>query len=88
MDDDVPYLLLTPGPLTTSRTVRQAMVSDYSTWEARRRVGTRRILRGPPLIGIGSGAITLAIRIAPTKGPQAWPIVKYKSIPRPPRIKG
>lgn len=33
MDDDIPYLLLTPGPLTTSRTVREAMRSDYSTWD-------------------------------------------------------
>ena len=33
MDADIPYLLLTPGPLTTSRTVRQAMSSDYSTWD-------------------------------------------------------
>ena len=33
MDDDIPYLLLTPGPLTTSRGVRQAMQSDYSTWD-------------------------------------------------------
>ena len=34
MDDDIPYLLLTPGPLTTSRSVRQAMQSDFSTWDA------------------------------------------------------
>lgn len=33
MDDDIPYLLLTPGPLTTSRTVREAMLRDYSTWD-------------------------------------------------------
>jgi len=33
VDDDIPYLLLTPGPLTTSRTVRQAMLRDYSTWD-------------------------------------------------------
>ncbi len=33
MDSDIPYLLLTPGPLTTSRTVRQAMLADYSTWD-------------------------------------------------------
>ncbi len=31
MDDDIPYLLLTPGPLTTSRTVRHAMLRDLST---------------------------------------------------------
>ena len=34
MDSEIPYLLLTPGPLTTSRTVRQAMQCDYSTWDS------------------------------------------------------
>ena len=34
MDPDIPYLLLTPGPLTTSRSVREAMRVDYSTWDA------------------------------------------------------
>jgi 2-aminoethylphosphonate-pyruvate transaminase len=33
MDDDIPYLLLTPGPLTTSRTVKQAMLRDFCTWD-------------------------------------------------------
>jgi 2-aminoethylphosphonate-pyruvate transaminase len=33
MDDDIPYLLLTPGPLTTSRSVRQAMLQDWCTWD-------------------------------------------------------
>ena len=33
VDDDIPYLLLTPGPLTTSRTVREAMMRDYCTWD-------------------------------------------------------
>ncbi len=33
MDDDIPYLLLTPGPLTTSKTVKQAMMQDYCTWD-------------------------------------------------------
>lgn len=28
-----PYLLLTPGPLTTSETVKQAMMSDWCTWD-------------------------------------------------------
>lgn len=34
MDDDIPYLLLTPGPLTTSKTVKQVMMQDYCTWDA------------------------------------------------------
>jgi len=33
MDNDIPYLLLTPGPLTTSRGVRAAMQRDLSTWD-------------------------------------------------------
>lgn len=33
MDDDIPYLLLTPGPLTTSRSVKQVMLRDYCTWD-------------------------------------------------------
>jgi len=28
-----PYLLLTPGPLTTTDTVKQAMMSDWCTWD-------------------------------------------------------
>lgn len=33
MDDDIRYLLLTPGPLTTSRTVKQVMLDDHCTWD-------------------------------------------------------
>jgi 2-aminoethylphosphonate-pyruvate transaminase len=33
MDDDIPYLLLTPGPLTTSRTVKEVMMQDFCTWD-------------------------------------------------------
>jgi len=28
-----PYILLTPGPLTTSRTVKEAMLIDWCTWD-------------------------------------------------------
>ncbi|MCI1966779.1 MAG: 2-aminoethylphosphonate--pyruvate transaminase [Oscillospiraceae bacterium] len=28
-----PYLLLTPGPLTTSRTVKEVMLADWCTWD-------------------------------------------------------
>ena len=27
------YLLLTPGPLTTSETVKQSMLQDWCTWD-------------------------------------------------------
>lgn len=33
MEEGIPYLLLTPGPLTTSRTVKEAMLRDYCTWD-------------------------------------------------------
>ncbi len=33
MDDEIPYLLLTPGPLTTSREVKHSMLRDYCTWD-------------------------------------------------------
>ena len=33
MQDDISYLLLTPGPLTTTKTVKQAMLVDLSTWD-------------------------------------------------------
>ena len=34
-----PYLLLTPGPLTTSETVKEAMMSDWCTWDEDYNVG-------------------------------------------------
>lgn len=34
-----PYILLTPGPLTTSDTVKEAMLSDWCTWDEDYNVG-------------------------------------------------
>ncbi|WP_218188022.1 hypothetical protein [Desulfosarcina cetonica] len=31
---DNPYLLLTPGPLSTTKTVKAAMLRDWCTWDA------------------------------------------------------
>ena len=33
MENDAPYLLMTPGPLTTSPSVKHAMLHDLSTWD-------------------------------------------------------
>lgn len=33
MNSDNEYILLTPGPLSTSRTVREAMLQDWCTWD-------------------------------------------------------
>jgi len=56
VDDDIPYLLLTPGPLTTSKTVKQAMMQDYCTWDDQyNRIVTdirRRLVR------LAGGAVT------------------------------
>ncbi len=45
MDADIPYLLLTPGPLSTSRTVREAMGTDYSTWDVDYNERVQRVRR-------------------------------------------
>ena len=40
-----PYLLLTPGPLTTSETVKEAMMSDWCTWDEDYNVGIVQNIR-------------------------------------------
>ena len=40
-----PYLFLTPGPLTTSETVKQAMMSDWCTWDEDYNVGIVEVIR-------------------------------------------
>ena len=48
MNDNVqenPYLLLTPGPLSTSATVRQAMMRDWCTWDDDYNVGVVENIR-------------------------------------------
>lgn len=43
--DDNPYLLLTPGPLSTSRTVREAMRRDWCTWDKEYNEGIVQVIR-------------------------------------------
>ena len=45
------YLLLTPGPLTTSRTVKEAMLFDSCTWDDDYKQITCRICDGLLLLG-------------------------------------
>ena len=40
-----PYLLLTPGPLTTSTTVKEAMMTDWCTWDEDYNLGIVEELR-------------------------------------------
>lgn len=40
-----PYLLLTPGPLTTSESVKAAMMSDWCTWDEDYNIGIVEVIR-------------------------------------------
>lgn len=40
-----PYLLLTPGPLTTSESVKEAMMSDWCTWDEDYNIGIVETIR-------------------------------------------
>lgn len=85
MDADPPYLLLTPGPLTTSRGVKQAMLRDYCTWdddykELVTRLRTRLVaLAAPPadrgrytaVLMQGSGTFAVESVIGSVLGPEA-----------------
>ncbi len=42
---DNQYLLLTPGPLSTSRTVREAMLKDWCTWDDEYNKGVVEVIR-------------------------------------------
>lgn len=48
-----PYLLLTPGPLTTSETVKEAMMSDWCTWDEDYNVGIVQAIRSQ-LVRLGA----------------------------------
>ena len=45
MDGHRPYLLLTPGPLSTTRTVKEAMLTDLSTWDVDYNTIVQRVRR-------------------------------------------
>lgn len=49
-----PYLLLTPGPLTTTDTVKQAMMSDWCTWDEDYNLGVVEVIR-KQLVELASG---------------------------------
>ena len=40
-----PYVLLTPGPLSTSKTVKEAMMRDWCTWDDDYNVGIVQKIR-------------------------------------------
>ena len=48
-----PYILLTPGPLTTSETVKEAMLTDWCTWDADYNVGIVEEIR-KSLVGLAT----------------------------------
>jgi 2-aminoethylphosphonate-pyruvate transaminase len=51
---DNPYLLLTPGPLSTSKGVRQAMLRDWCTWDDEYNIGVVQEVRRR-LVEMGGG---------------------------------
>ena len=40
-----PYLLLTPGPLTTTESVKNVMMSDWCTWDEDYNLGIVEVIR-------------------------------------------
>ena len=48
-----PYLLLTPGPLTTTESVKSAMMSDWCTWDKDYNEGVVEVIR-KELVGIAT----------------------------------
>ena len=53
MNIENPYILLTPGPLSTSPTVRQAMLRDWCTWDDDYNLGVVTPIR-ESLVGIAT----------------------------------
>lgn len=45
MEDENPYLLLTPGPLSTTPTVKRVMMRDWCTWDDDYNIGVVQVIR-------------------------------------------
>lgn len=60
-DSENPYILLTPGPLSTSRTVKAVMMRDWCTWDDDYNVNVVQSIRRD-LVGLASGARDVADR--------------------------
>lgn len=61
MNLDNPYLLLTPGPLSTTPTVRKAMLRDWCTWDADYNEIVQKIRSGLLAIGKASDEYTAVL---------------------------
>lgn len=61
MNLDNPYLLLTPGPLSTTPTVRQAMLRDWCTWDSDYNNIVQKIRSGLLTIGNASEEYTAVL---------------------------
>ena len=61
MNFDNPYLLLTPGPLSTTPTVRQAMLRDWCTWDTDYNEIVQKIRAGLVAIGNASQEYTAVL---------------------------
>ena len=45
IEDENPYLLLTPGPLSTTPTVKRVMMRDWCTWDDDYNVDVVQVIR-------------------------------------------
>ena len=50
-----PYLLLTPGPLSTTRSVKEVMLRDWCTWDDDYNQGVVQVIRRT-LVGLATRA--------------------------------
>lgn len=67
-----PYLLLTPGPLTTSETVKETMMTDWCTWDEDYNLGIVQELR-KDLVSIATKNIKdYTSVLLQEAGPIAW----------------
>jgi putative phosphonoacetaldehyde dehydrogenase/2-aminoethylphosphonate--pyruvate transaminase len=55
-DDENPYLLLTPGPLSTTPSVKRVMMRDWCTWDDDYNVGIVQVIR-KKLVQIATAAV-------------------------------
>lgn len=84
MDADIPYLLLTPGPLTTSRTVRAALGTDFSTWDVDYNTIVEEVRA--ELIGLAGGGPDLTCTLMQGSGTFSVEATIGSAVPRGGRI--
>lgn len=67
-----PYILLTPGPLTTSETVKEAMLTDWCTWDADYNVHIVEEIRKSSLHSLQSKPMNILLFFCKAVEPIVW----------------